>query len=294
MPLQIIQKKKNEGFKRTTGLDPLKVRDQTINQLRQQTRQHLLASTGDPSWRARSDATQALVAVCEPGEDAAVDVLGLKLADVHASVRVVAIDTLGVICPAHFSEQFPDVTETLRKTLKDESRFVREKAAAVLSVVSTGDPGTIRDLVKATNDPEPMVRVAAISSLGLLAPVNDQYVIRAIAARMHMAEDETAAVLEAVHIALSVLQDKTGERQQAAKLNIKEQLKREAGKSQKDIDADYTAGSALQAQERMEQATLVELIKDADSLGMFDKNYKIKSTTDQRKHRYAKRDLHHP
>ena len=31
----------------------------------------------------------------------------------------------------------------------------------------------------------------------------------------------------------------------------------------------------------------VGLIKDAGSLGMFDKNYKIKSTTDQRKHRYA-------
>ena len=40
-------------------------------------------------------------------------------------------------------------------------------------------------------------------------------------------------------------------------------------------------------QEREEQADLVKMIRDAEKIGMFNKGYKIKSTTDQRKTRYA-------
>ena len=47
------KKKQRLNMVRATGLDPLKMRDLVIEQLRQQTRQHLLASASDPSWRVR-------------------------------------------------------------------------------------------------------------------------------------------------------------------------------------------------------------------------------------------------
>ena len=268
-------------------LDPLVVRDAAVRQVRTQTRQILIACTGDANWRVRSDATQALTTVGDPGDEACIDVLQLKVGDAHTAVRVNAIEALIKICPAHFAQSYPDVVVAVRKALRDESRFVRQKAASTLAIISVGDAGTIRDLVKATDDPEAMVRIAAITSLGLLAKVNDAYVIRAIMSRIHLAEDETDEVLEAVHTALSILRDMSGQRQEEAKLSLKEELKMATSdQGAKAIDEDYRQNSALHKQEREEQAALVKMIQDAAQVGMFDKDYKLRSTTSQRKHRY--------
>ena len=126
------------------------------------------------------------------------------VSDAHSAVRRNAIASLGTLCQSNFAESYPDVTLarralTLRRALKDDSRFVREKAAKTLSVLSIDEHGSIRDLVRAILDPEPCVRVAAITSLGLLVLLNDTFVVRAIVSRMHMAEDETPEMPHAAH-----------------------------------------------------------------------------------------------
>jgi hypothetical protein len=152
------------------------------------------------------------------------------VSDAHSAVRGNAIASLGTLCPSNFAESYPDVTLarralTLRRALKDDSRFVREKAAKTLSVLSIGEHGSIRHLVRAILDPEPCVRVAAITSLGLLAPLNDTFVVRAIVSRMHMAEDETPEVPHAVHASFAILQDPTANMQGNSKEGMKAELK---------------------------------------------------------------------
>jgi hypothetical protein len=198
-------------------------------------------------------------------------VLSLKIGDQHTAVRVKAIETLSMMCPSTFAESFPDAALAVRKALRDESRFVREMAATALATVSpSGDPDTIADLVRAASDHEPIVRVAAITSLGMLAKVNDEYVIKAIVSRVHMAEDETAEVLEAVHTAVSVLQDNTGKRRQAIKEEDKDKKQEHQGHEShaSQLDEEYRKISILGRQERTQQATLVSKIKEADKVCM--------------------------
>ena len=45
--------------------------------------------------------------------------------------------------------------------------------------------------------------------------------------------------------------------------------------------------SILGRQERAKQSSLVKMIQEANSMGLFDKDYKIKSNTGQRKFRYS-------
>ena len=60
------------------GLDPLEVRNQVLEQLRAQTKYFLFRNTSDENWMVRSEATQALVAVIDPGDETVMDVLCLK------------------------------------------------------------------------------------------------------------------------------------------------------------------------------------------------------------------------
>ena len=60
------------------GLDPLEVRNQVLEQLRAQTKYFLFRNTSDENWMVRSEATQALVAVSDPGDETVMDVLCLK------------------------------------------------------------------------------------------------------------------------------------------------------------------------------------------------------------------------
>ena len=179
------------------------------------------------------------------------------VSDAHSAVRENAIASLGTLCPSNFAESYPDVTLAVRRALKDDSRFVREKAAKTLSVLSIGEHGSIRDFVKAISDPEPCVRVAAITSLGLLAPLNDTFVIRAIVSRMHMAEDETPEVLHAVHASLAILQDPTGNMQGKSKEAMKAELKKQTSPgisfSKTDTDKKYQEVSTIRQAERTHQ-----------------------------------------
>ena len=214
---------------------------------------------------------QALSAVGDKGDEAIIEVLTLKVGDLHTAVRVHAIEILGIMCPSTFSDSFPDVAVSVRKALRDDSRFVREMAATTLAIVSTpGDPGSIQDLVRASSDPEPIVRKAAIVSLGMLAWVNDQYVIKALTGRIHAAADETAEVLEAVHTAVTVLQDNTGKLLQQLKEDATEKNKEQQGTGNashaKGLDDEYRKVSILGKLERKQQASLVASIKSADKV----------------------------
>jgi hypothetical protein len=215
---------------------------------------------------------QGLSAVGDKGDEAILDVLTLKVGDLHTAVRVHAIEILGIMCPSTFSDSFPDVAVAVRKALRDDSRFVREMAATTLATLSTpGDPGSIQDLVKASSDPESIVRKAAIMSLGMLARTNDQYVIKALTARIHAAADETSEVLEAVHTAVNVLQDNTGKLRQQLKEDAKEKNKEQqqgtghASYAQQ-LDDEYRKVSILGKLERKQQASLVASIKSADKV----------------------------
>jgi HEAT repeat protein len=214
---------------------------------------------------------QALSAVGDKGDEAIIEVLTLKVGDLHTAVRVHAIEILGIMCPSTFSDSFPDVAVSVRKALRDDSRFVREMAATTLATVSTpGDPGSIQDLVRASSDPEPIVRKAAIVSLGMLAWANDQYVIKALTGRIHAAADETAEVLEAVHTAVTVLQDNTGKLLQQLKEDATEKNKEQQGTGNashaKGLDDEYRKVSILGKLERKQQASLVASIKSADKV----------------------------
>jgi hypothetical protein len=70
------------------GLDPLEVRNQVLEQLRAQTKYHLIRNTSDENWMVRSEATQALVAVSDPGDETVMDVLCLKGTSVSLSLSL--------------------------------------------------------------------------------------------------------------------------------------------------------------------------------------------------------------
>ena len=70
------------------GLDPLEVRNQVLEHLRAQTKYPLIRNTSDENWMVRSDATQALVAVSDPGDETVSDVLCLKGISMHLCFSV--------------------------------------------------------------------------------------------------------------------------------------------------------------------------------------------------------------
>ena len=211
------------------------------------------------------------------------DVLISKVQDSHATVRAKAVETLGSLVPVELGEAFPEASLKARQLLHDPSRFVRESAAKVLSEVCQHDnPSVLKDLVDASSDPDPAVRAAAITSLGVLASPGDSFVIDSIIKRTHDADSETIEVLQACFATLKQLEAEAilqqrgmGNRKakkRVAEAEFKENVLEKARQFQNFLweKAYKSQTAAWKKKEQKKQAKMVRLMLAAQREHLFD------------------------
>eukprot|EP00960_Hanusia_phi_P036969 752624-Hanusia_phi.AAC.3 len=276
------------------------MRDKSCTLMRHRLRLQMLTMISDARWQKRFNSLQILAIVSEKGDEAVIDVLISKVNDSHATVRAKAVETLGNLVPVELGEAFPEASLKARELLHDPSRFVRESAAKVLSVVCERDqPSVLKDLVDASGDSDPAVRAAAITSLGVLASPGDSFVIESIIKRTHEADSETVEVLQACFATLkqleadAILQQRGMANRRAKKkveeAEFKESMLEKARQFQNFLweKAYKSQTAAWKKKEQKKQAKMVQLMLAAQKEHLFDEESTFQNTPEFRRLRYT-------